>query len=84
MPQRSSHIRLNRKRFEAEIALRTFEHDGWIAISIADLNEIIYNLQCSAGGYEDVERCTNEARYDSGYCSIHDMLINDSKGKRIT
>ena len=76
-------MRLNKARLKQEVAKAAFEQNGTNVIIVADLYQILYNLQCSAGGFDDVDRCDNEARYDSGYCSIHDMLLNDNKGKRI-
>jgi len=28
-------------------------------------------------------RCENRARYDSGYCGIHDITENEGKGRRL-
>ena len=69
-------MKLNEKRFRADVELLSFRHDGCDAILVSDLYEIIDDLICKAD-------CDNEARYDSGYCSLHDMQLNDSKGKRV-
>jgi hypothetical protein len=69
-------LHLNEKRLRADIALLTVEHRGCDAILLSDLWEIIEDLVCKA-------QCDNEARYDSGYCSIHDMQLNGNKGARL-
>jgi hypothetical protein len=28
--------------------------------------------------------CDNEARYDSGYCGLHDIELNEGKGVRLS
>ena len=71
-------LRLNQNRFFDGISQKKIKHDGLDAILISDLFEVIEELICKIAG------CDNEARYDSGYCSLHDMQCNDSKGKRIT
>jgi hypothetical protein len=75
-------LRLNEKRLRKEVAIFKFKQDPTCegdecdAIHLSDLWDIINDMQCNADG------CDNEARYDSGYCGIHDIEFNDGKGTR--
>jgi hypothetical protein len=71
-------LRINENRFKQLIVEHSFETDQGSVVKIGDLFDALHSLQCKA------EDCDNECRYDSGYCSLCDMKLNSSKGKRIT
>ena len=71
-------IKIDEDRFQKLIVNKSFETDQGAVIRIGDVFDLMASLQCRATG------CDNESRYSSGYCSIHDMTLNDSQGKRIT
>lgn len=71
-------IKINEDRFQRLIVNASFEAEEGSVIKISDVFDIVTGLQCKAN------RCDNESRYSSGYCSIHDMSLNNSQGKRIT
>lgn len=71
-------VTLSKKRFEEKIFKHCFDSEEGSVIKVGHLFNIIRELQCRH------PRCSNEARYDSGFCGIHDIEFNDGKGKRIT
>jgi hypothetical protein len=71
-------IKISKDRFQRLIVNESFEVKEGSVIKISDVFDVLVSLQCKA------DRCDNESRYSSGYCSIHDMSLNNSQGKRIT
>ena len=71
-------ISIDEERLRKQLIEKSFETDHGSVVKLASILEAIRSLICKHAG------CRNEARYDSGYCGIHDIQFNDGQGKRTT
>lgn len=69
-------MKIDEDRLFQDLRRYAFQVDGVLTVTLAAVHECLLRQKCKTD-------CGNQARYDSGYCGVHDALLNAGQGKRI-